>query len=100
MGAVKASLIALLRRLESRALLTLFAAAAAIWAFLAVGGEMREGETLALDRKILLALRTPGDPSQPLGSRSFQEAMRDVTAVGGFTVLTVVTVVAALAFLF
>ena len=92
--------IDLLRRLESRALLTLFAAAAAIWAFLAVGGEVREGETLALDRRILLALRTPGDPSQPLGSRSFQEAMRDITALGGFTVLTLVTVVAALAFAF
>jgi undecaprenyl-diphosphatase len=88
----------LLQRLESRALLTLFAAAAAIWAFLAVGGEMQEGETLALDRRILLAFRTPGDPSQPLGSQSFQEAMRDVTALGGFTVLTLVTVVAALAF--
>jgi undecaprenyl-diphosphatase len=92
--------VKLLRRLESRALLMLFAAAAAIWAFLAVGGEMREGETLALDRRILLAFRTPGDPSQPLGPRSFQEAMRDITALGGFTVLTLVTVVAALAFAF
>jgi undecaprenyl-diphosphatase len=90
----------LLRRLESRALLMLLAAAAAAWAFLAVGSEMREGETLALDRRILLAFRTPGDPSQPLGSQSFQEAMRDVTALGGFTVLTLVTVVAALAFAF
>jgi len=59
---------------------------------------MGEGETLALDRRILLALRTPGDLAQPLGSRGFQEAMRDVTALGGFTVLTLVTVVAAMAF--
>ncbi|MDB5417929.1 MAG: putative phosphatidylglycerophosphatase [Phenylobacterium sp.] len=88
----------LLRRLESRALLMLLGATAAVWAFLAVGGEMREGETLALDRRILLALRTPGDPTQPLGSRNFEEAMRDVTALGSFTVLTLVTIVAALAF--
>jgi len=88
----------LIRRLESRALLALFAGAGAIWAFLAVGGEMREGETLALDKQILLAFRTPGDPAEPLGSHSFQEAMRDITALGGFTVLTLVTVVAALAF--
>ena len=88
-----------LRRLESRALIALAAWAAAVWAFLAVGGEVREGGTLALDRRILLALRVPGDPAEPLGSRSFQEAMRDVTALGGFTVLTLVTVVAAVAFL-
>lgn len=89
----------LLRRLESRALLAFLAGAGAVWAFLAVGDEVREGEPLALDEKILLALRTPGDPNEPLGSHSLQEAMRDITALGGFTVLTLVTVVAAIAFL-
>jgi undecaprenyl-diphosphatase len=91
--------VRLLRRLESRALLILFAAAGAIWAFLAVGDEMGEGGTLALDKKILLAFRTPGNPSDPIGSRSFEEAMRDVTALGGTTVLTLVTAVATIAFL-
>lgn len=90
----------LLRRLESRALVLFVGAALAGWAFLAIGGEMREGETLAIDRAILMALRVPGDPTQPLGSRSFQEAMRDVTALGGATVVTLVTVVGALAFAF
>jgi undecaprenyl-diphosphatase len=89
----------LLRRLETRALLALLAGAGAVWAFLAVGGEMQEGETLALDKRILLAFRVPGDPAQPLGPPSLQEAMRDITALGGFTVLTLVTVVAAIAFL-
>lgn len=93
-------MIALLRRLESRALLLLLAVAGAVWAFLSIGGEMAEGETLAIDRRLLLALRAPGEPSNPIGSRSFQEAMRDVTALGGFTVLTVVTIVAVLALLF
>lgn len=97
--AVKLSVASLIRRLESRALLVLLAGAGAIWGFLAVGGEMREGETLALDKQILLAFREPGNPAEPLGSRSFQEAMRDVTALGGFTVLTLVTVVGAVAFL-
>jgi undecaprenyl-diphosphatase len=90
----------LLRRLEPRALMLLIAVVGVAWGFLAIGGEMLEGETLALDRRLLLMLRTPGDPSNPIGSRSFQEAMRDVTALGGFTVLTLVTVVAVLAFLF
>lgn len=93
-------MLPLLRRLESRALILWIAVAGAIWAFLSIGGEMSEGETLAWDRKLLLALRMPGDPHDPIGSRSFQEAMRDVTALGGVTVLTLVTVVATLVFLF
>ena len=88
-----------LRRLESRALLALLAAAGAAWAFLALGDEMLEGGTLPLDRAILLAFREPGNPADPIGSPSVQEAMRDVTALGGFTVLTLVTIVAATAFL-
>ncbi|MDB5445869.1 MAG: putative phosphatidylglycerophosphatase [Phenylobacterium sp.] len=91
-------LASLLHRIETQALALLFAAAAATWAFLAVGGDVREGETLALDRRLLLMLRVPGDPAQPIGSLNFQEAMRDVTALGGSTVLTLVTVVAAIAF--
>jgi undecaprenyl-diphosphatase len=89
----------LLQRTEPRALTALAASAGAAWAFLALASEMQEGETLALDRRLLLAFRTPGDPTRLLGSRSFQEAMRDVTALGGFTVLTLVAVVGTIAFL-
>jgi undecaprenyl-diphosphatase len=89
----------LLQRVESRALVLVIAAAAALWAFFGIGGEMGEGETLGLDRRILLALREPGDISDPIGSQSLQEAMRDVTALGGVTVVTLATVVGVLAFL-
>jgi undecaprenyl-diphosphatase len=84
----------LLRRIESRALILWIAVVGAVWGFLALAGEVGEGETLAVDKRLLLALRNPGHPSDPIGSRSFQEAMRDVTALGGVTVLTLVTVVA------
>ncbi|HEV7384365.1 MAG TPA: phosphatase PAP2 family protein [Phenylobacterium sp.] len=89
----------LLRRIESRALILVIGAAGGFWAFFNIAGEMTEGETQALDKHILLALRAPADPSQPIGSLSFQEAMRDVTALGGVTVMTLVTVVGVLAFL-
>ncbi|HEY8002741.1 MAG TPA: phosphatase PAP2 family protein [Phenylobacterium sp.] len=89
----------LLRRIESRALILVIGAAGAIWAFFNIAGEVSEGETLAIDKRILLALRNPHDPSDPIGSRSFQEAMRDVTALGGVTVMILVTVVGVLAFL-
>lgn len=89
----------LYRRIESRVLILVIAAAGALWGFFNVAGEVREGETQAIDRHILLALRNPGHPADPIGSRSFQEAMRDVTALGGVTVTTLVTLVALLAFL-
>lgn len=90
----------LLRRLETRALLLWLSAAGAIWAFLKLAGEMTEGETNALDARILLALRRPGDLADPIGSRSVEESMRDITALGGVTFLTLLTVVATLALLF
>ena len=89
----------LLRRVESRALILVIGAAGALWGFFNIASEVGEGETQAIDRHILLALRNPGDPSDPIGSRSFEEAMRDVTARGGVTVMVLVTVVGVLAFL-
>ena len=53
------------------------------------------GRTIGFDRSLLLALRSPAPTHLPLGSRWVQEAARDVTALGGFTVLTLVTVIAA-----
>ncbi|WP_091740429.1 phosphatase PAP2 family protein [Phenylobacterium immobile] len=89
----------LIRRVEPRALLLLFAIVGAVWAFLSIGGEIAEGESLGFDRQMLLALRTPGDLNDPIGGRGFEEAMRDVTALGGFTLLTLFTVIAVLTFL-
>ncbi len=89
----------LLRRIESRALVLVIGLSCALWGFVNVASEVSEGDTAALDRHILLALRNPADPSDPIGSRSFEEAMRDITGLGGFTVVTLVTVVGVLAFL-
>ena len=89
----------LLRRIESRALILVIAVGGAVWTFFNIGSEVGAGETLAIDRHILLALRNPANISDPIGSRSFEEAMRDVTALGGFTVVTLVTLVGVLAFL-
>ena len=92
-------MLKLLRRVESSALLLIIGVAGAVLAFFNIASEVGEGETLAFDRRILLALRNPANPSDPIGSRSFEEAMRDVTALGGVTVMMLVTVVATLAFL-
>jgi undecaprenyl-diphosphatase len=89
-----------LRRFEARVLVGLALAAAALWAFLTLGGEILAGEAFGLDRRLILVFRTPGHPDDPIGSRSIEEAVRDVTALGGTTFIALVTVVAVLAFAF
>jgi undecaprenyl-diphosphatase len=88
------------RRFETRVLLGLVLAAGSLWAFLTLGGEMAEGDTHAIDQRLLLLLRTPGDLNDPIGSQTIEEAVRDVTGLGGATVVTLVTIVAVLTFLF
>jgi undecaprenyl-diphosphatase len=68
--------------------------AAALWAFLAIADEVLEGETHAADEAILLALRTAGDPADPIGPPWLEEMGRDATALGGVAVLTFITVAA------
>jgi undecaprenyl-diphosphatase len=65
---------------------------AGIWLFAGIAGEVMEGETRSVDQKILLAMRNKGDLS-PIGPPALQDAARDVTALGGVTVLTLLTVI-------
>jgi undecaprenyl-diphosphatase len=76
---------------ELRILCTVLLLAAAVWAFAALAEEVVEGETHAFDEAVLLALRTPGDPSDPWGPAWLEELGRDMTALGGVGVLTVLT---------
>jgi undecaprenyl-diphosphatase len=84
--------------LETRVLLAVLAGAGAVWGFFNLASEVMEGDTLALDRGLLLMLRDPANLSDPIGPRWLEESMRDLTALGGFTVLTLVTVAGVLLF--
>jgi undecaprenyl-diphosphatase len=68
--------------------------ASGVWIFAAIAEEMVEGETHAFDTALLLALRVPGDPADPLGPPWVEELARDVTALGGTGVLTFLTLAA------
>ena len=59
-----------------------------VFVFLQVAEETLEGESQGLDTAILLALRNPADTTDPLGPAWFEHAMADITALGGFAVLT------------
>lgn len=87
------------KRFETRALLIFMAAMGALWAFFSLAEEVSEGETRAIDERLILLFRNPADLNDPLGPRTFEEAVRDVTALGGFTVVTMATVVGLAAFL-
>ena len=66
---------------------------AGIWGFLELASEVMEKETRHFDEAVLLAMREPGNPSDPLGSERIEEMARDLTALGGVTLLTGVTFV-------
>ncbi len=62
--------------------------------FFLIASAVRAGETQSLDEHVLLALRNPADPADPLGPPWMKEVGRDLTAIGGiaFLVLTTVSV--------
>jgi undecaprenyl-diphosphatase len=80
---------------ELGALLVLALAIIGIWAFAELADEVFEGTTHNLDRDLLLLLRTPADPEDPIGPDWVEEIMRDFTAMGGMAILTLTTVAVA-----
>jgi undecaprenyl-diphosphatase len=82
-------------KIELLPLVLLLLVGAGLWSFIELADEVSEGETAALDRAILLSLRNPQDPSDPLGPRWVEELGRDVTALGGVGVLLFITAATA-----
>jgi undecaprenyl-diphosphatase len=85
-------------RHELGTILSVLAVCAGVWAFAELADGVRDGELNTLDRRILLALRSPSDLSDPIGPLWLEEMVRDFTALGGIGVLTFLTL-AALGFL-
>jgi undecaprenyl-diphosphatase len=82
-----------LGRLERKELTWLFVGLGAcvlLFAFVALAGEVTEGDTQAFDTRILQALRDPADPSKPLGPLWIENVLLDLTALGGSAVLVLV----------
>ncbi len=68
--------------------------AGSLLAFAELAGEVAEGDTRAFDEGLLLALRDPADTAEPIGPAWVEAAFRDITALGGRSVLTAVTLAA------
>jgi len=59
--------------------------------FIAIAEEVQDERPHSYDEKILLSMREPGDTANPLGPPWMEEMGRDITALGGFTILTGLT---------
>jgi undecaprenyl-diphosphatase len=66
--------------------MSILVAAVVLFVF-GVFAEAVGGKPLALDRRIMLTLRSQTDPSVPAGPAWLREAARDVTSLGGTVVL-------------
>lgn len=76
---------------EFSVFLALAGAAAGLFAFAQLAEGVSDGETHVFDEAVLRAFRAPGDPADPLGPLWLEIVMRDITALGSTTVLTLIT---------
>ena len=67
-----------------------------LWLLIAVAEEGFEGETCALDRAILLAMRDPANLQQAAGPAWLDQAARDITALGSTSVLSLLVILVVL----
>jgi undecaprenyl-diphosphatase len=84
-----------LERRELQWLVVGLAASVLLFLLVALAGRMMDGNTQALDDRILRVLRDPSDPSRPIGPPWIAGAMFDLTAIGGPTVLWMLVLAAA-----
>lgn len=65
--------------------------AGGLWGFVELMEVARDTAPHGFDTEILLAFRVAGDPSTPIGPFWMEEAVRDVTSLGGTVVLVFIT---------
>lgn len=76
--------LARLGRQDIGLLLAFLVVACLVLAFGYLAAQVLEGNTAAFDRAVILALRTSGNPADPIGPPWLEEMSRDVTALGSY----------------
>lgn len=69
-----------------------------LWGFGMVADEVLEGETVVFDQTVTSFFREGGNLEDPWGPMWLEEAMRDVTGLGSFTILGMVLIATVLYF--
>ena len=83
-----------LGRQEAAVLVAALGILLALYSFIKIAEELGKGELAHFDEWLLHLLRVPGDPQSPIGPSWLLEAARDITALGGRTMLVAVTLFA------
>jgi undecaprenyl-diphosphatase len=65
--------------------------AALLFGFGKLAGEVLDGDTHSFDERVLRSLRNPADLADPIGPDWLEGVVRDITSLGSFSVLTIVT---------
>ncbi len=78
-------------RREFRLLVTILVIVGALWTFLIIAEAVHEGTIQQFDDMVLLSLRHSPDEEVPRGPAWLPETMRDITSLGGGTVIALVT---------
>ena len=81
-----------LTRDHAHPLVWILAIGAAI-GFVVVAWLVSTGATEGFDRALLLALRDPANASDPLGPPWFEEMLAEITALGGYTILVILSAI-------
>ncbi|MFC0011304.1 phosphatase PAP2 family protein [Devosia nitrariae] len=75
---------------EAPLLVMLAVGSGLVLAFLQISDEVLEGEIEAFDRTILMLFRDPADPERLIGPAWVHEMVRDITALGSFSLLALI----------
>ena len=73
---------------EGLVLAAVFVVVISLWGFVELADEVLEGNTQAFDHWVMRRLRRLDDPPQPIGPSWLVGAGKEITALGGLTVLT------------
>ncbi len=77
--------------LEARTLIALFISVGAMLLFAEFVDRVVEGDTRAFDESVLLAFRHPNNPAYPIGPVWLQIMFRDITPLGGYAVVILIS---------
>jgi undecaprenyl-diphosphatase len=77
--------------LEARTLIALFISVGAMLLFAEFVDRVVEGDTRAFDEIVLLAFRNPNNPAYPIGPAWLQIMFRDITPLGGYAVVILIS---------
>ena len=82
------------RRSEPRTLEWFLGVGVLLLGFIELSDEVGEGETHGFDTAVLTALRNPADLNDPIGPWWIEMMFKDITALGGTSVLALITLFA------